>query len=99
MPETSRLYWKQREKDELTFPISFSDWSFSSLFDREIQSACPVSDRSAVTVQLPLDGQDYQLTPAYDSILDKATDKERPMAYYDLSQRKFTAQGIAQFQL
>ncbi|CAO3669246.1 unnamed protein product [Umbelopsis vinacea] len=63
------------------------DWSFSSLFDREIHSACPVSDRSAVTVQLPLDTQNYQLTPAYDSILDKATDKERPMAYYDLSQR------------
>ncbi|GAB5593972.1 Subunit of the glycosylphosphatidylinositol transamidase complex-like protein [Umbelopsis nana] len=63
------------------------DWSFSSLFDREIQSSCPVSDKSAITVQLPSDGKTYHLTPEYDAITDKIFDYERAMAYYDLSKR------------
>ncbi|KAI8577591.1 hypothetical protein K450DRAFT_251553 [Umbelopsis ramanniana AG] len=63
------------------------DWSFSSLFGREIQSACPVSDRSAVTVLLPSEQHEYQLTPSYDTIIERtAAQVERPIAVYNLSQ-------------
>ncbi|KAH8552155.1 GPI transamidase component PIG-T [Umbelopsis sp. PMI_123] len=62
------------------------DWSFSSLFGREIESSCPVSDRSAVTVLLPSDGNEYQLTPSFSTIIDETDKFGRPMAYYNLSQ-------------
>lgn len=47
-----------------------------------------MSDRSAVTVLLPSDGHEYHLTPSYDTIIDRTAQLERPMAVYNLSQRK-----------
>ncbi|KAJ2964457.1 hypothetical protein NQZ79_g692 [Umbelopsis isabellina] len=60
------------------------DWSLTSLFDRDIPSYCPVSDRSSVIVRLPSQEQSFQLSPNYDVITDTKQHNQRKVAYYDL---------------
>ncbi|KAM3578826.1 Subunit of the glycosylphosphatidylinositol transamidase complex-like protein [Umbelopsis sp. WA50703] len=60
------------------------DWSLSSLFDRDIPSSCPVSERSSVIVQLPLQEQSFELSPKYEVITDTKHHNQKKIAYYDL---------------
>ncbi|KAF7327835.1 GPI transamidase component GPI16 [Mycena kentingensis (nom. inval.)] len=59
----------QTVTDPLRSNSNARDWSFTSMFDRTIQRACPVADSSSIAVSLPF-GVPYSISPEPSAVED-----------------------------